>query len=185
MALTYQGRHRAVPPARRSARPSRLAAALAAVCAAVALLLGSAAIAASPASASVQSPSAMAWGGSHLGNAALNWAEGHAAGHWYGWGGVGPSVYDCSGLVYAAFRAEGIILPRTSYSMPSSSRLHYIPWQQAQRGDILVWGSVRYPSHVAFKTAYPWTSFEARNSGLRIWWMSYYYFRPVAAYRAG
>jgi len=35
--------------------------------------------------AGVQSPSAMAWGGSHAGNAALNWAEGHAAGHWYSW----------------------------------------------------------------------------------------------------
>jgi cell wall-associated NlpC family hydrolase len=135
------------------------------------------------AQAGVQSPSAMAWGGSHAGNAALNWAQSHAAGHWYGYGGTGPSVYDCSGLVYAAFKAEGITLPRVSYSMPSSSRLHYIPWQQAQRGDILVWGSVRSPSHVGFKTAWPWTSFEARNSGLRIWWMSYYYFRPVAAYR--
>lgn len=182
MALTYQGRHRAVPPSRPSARPSRLAAALAVICAAVALLLGSATLTASPASASVQSPSATAWGGSHAGNAALNWAEGHAAGQWYLYGGNGPR-YDCSGLVYAAFKAEGITLPRVSYSMPSSYHLHYIPWQQAQRGDILVWGSVRYPSHVGFKTAYPWTSFEARNTGLRIWWMSYYYFRPAAAYR--
>ena len=142
------------------------------------------ALAAAPAHASAAQPAAqMTWGGSNAGNAALSWAEAHAAGHWYGWGGTGPSVYDCSGLIYAAFRAEGITLPRTSYSMPSSPRLHYIPWQQAQRGDILVWGSSRYPSHVAFKTAYPWTSFEARNSGLRIWWMSYFYFRPAAAYR--
>lgn len=136
-------------------------------------------VAAPPASAAT----GMAWGGSSAGNAALNWAEAHAAGQWYLYGGNGPR-YDCSGLVVAAFaHADGITLPRVSYSMPSNPHLHYIPWQQAKRGDILVWGNPRSPSHVGFKTAYPWTSFEARNTGLRIWWMSYFYFRPSAAYR--
>jgi hypothetical protein len=44
------------------------------------------------------------YGGSRAGNAALNWAEGHATGCWYSYGGSSCSPgYDCSGLVMAAF----------------------------------------------------------------------------------
>jgi len=32
----------------------------------------------------------------------------------YQWGGNGPSTYDCSGLVVAAFKAAGLSLPRTT-----------------------------------------------------------------------
>jgi cell wall-associated NlpC family hydrolase len=41
----------------------------------------------------------------------------------YYYGGAGPSAFDCSGLVYWAAREEGIALPRTSQSMPSSRYL--------------------------------------------------------------
>lgn len=35
----------------------------------------------------------------------------------YSWGATGPNAYDCSGLVYAAYAANGITLPRTSSAM--------------------------------------------------------------------
>lgn len=113
------------------------------------------------------------------GNAMLNWAEAHATGHWYQWGGTGPSGYDCSGLVYAAARADGIALPRTTYAMPGSWHLYRIPVSQAQRGDLLFWGS----GHVEFKTVWWDTSFGAQESGTRIWWHGYRYWYPTSAYR--
>lgn len=127
------------------------------------------------------SASPLAYGGSHVGNTALSWVQGHFNGH-YAWGGDGPS-YDCSGLVYEGFLHQGIVLPRTSYAMPSSPHLHWIPLSQARRGDILVWGSARYPSHVGFKTIWPYGSFEARNSASGVGWFSTRYFAPSAAYR--
>jgi cell wall-associated NlpC family hydrolase len=33
----------------------------------------------------------------------------------YKWGATGPNSYDCSGLVYAAFRSAGVSVPRTTY----------------------------------------------------------------------
>ena len=39
------------------------------------------------------------------------------------WAGAGPSGYDCSGLVYAAYRHAGIVLPRDTYSMVRSRQL--------------------------------------------------------------
>lgn len=113
------------------------------------------------------------------GNAMLNWAEVHATGHWYQWGGTGPYGYDCSGLVYSAARADGIALPRTTYAMPGSWHLYRIPVPQAQRGDLLFWGNY----HVEFKTLWWDTSFGAQESGTRIWWHGYRYWYPTAAYR--
>ena len=53
---------------------------------------------------------------------ALEWAE-HQAGKWYCWGGTGPSCFDCSGLVVAAYQRAGIALPRTTYEMLRSNAL--------------------------------------------------------------
>ncbi|KUL54078.1 hypothetical protein ADL22_03360 [Streptomyces sp. NRRL F-4489] len=39
-----------------------------------------------------------------------------ALGKPYAWGATGPAAYDCSGLTLAAWRAAGIILPRTTYT---------------------------------------------------------------------
>ena len=44
-------------------------------------------------------------------------------GKWYCWGGAGPSCYDCSGLVSAAYRHVHIWLGRTTYDMLHSGRL--------------------------------------------------------------
>lgn len=120
-------------------------------------------------------------GGSLAGNRALNWAESHATGHWYCYGGTGPSCYDCSGLVMEAFaRGAGISLPRTTYEMPGSPRLHWIPLADARRGDILFYGA----GHVELDTVWPGTSFGAHDSGSLIGWISWGpWWRPTSAYR--
>lgn len=33
----------------------------------------------------------------------------------YLWGGTGPDAYDCSGIVYAAYRSVGLAIPRTTF----------------------------------------------------------------------
>lgn len=102
------------------------------------------------------------------GGQALSWAEANALGHWYGWGGTGPSVYDCSGLVYASvLHADGFYLPRTTYGMLAGSpHLYYIPLSQARRGDLLFFGS----GHVEFDTMWYHWSFGAQQSGTRVGW---------------
>jgi cell wall-associated NlpC family hydrolase len=59
----------------------------------------------------------------------------------YIWGGTGPYGFDCSGLVYAAYRARGITLPRTTYEMLDSWRLIPISKAQAKRGDLAFFGT--------------------------------------------
>jgi cell wall-associated NlpC family hydrolase len=71
----------------------------------------------------------------------------------YIWGGTGPSGFDCSGLVYAAYQAAGITLPRTTYEMLSSSQLIQISQSQAQQGDLAFFGT----GHVELYEAGLWT----------------------------
>ena len=102
--------------------------AAAAALAAVLLAPGAAvAVAAAPAAQASVSHSAVtgAYGGSSAGNAALNWAERHAAGCWYSYGGSSCSPgYDCSGLVMEAFgHAAGIWLPHSTYAMVGNRHL--------------------------------------------------------------
>jgi cell wall-associated NlpC family hydrolase len=59
----------------------------------------------------------------------------------YIWGGTGPAGFDCSGLVYSAYRAHGVSLPRTTYEMLGSWRLIRIRKSQAKRGDLAFFGS--------------------------------------------
>jgi cell wall-associated NlpC family hydrolase len=59
----------------------------------------------------------------------------------YIWGGTGPYGFDCSGLVYAAYRAAGVMLPRTTYEMLRSWRLVRIPKSEAQQGDLAFFGT--------------------------------------------
>ncbi|MEU6403503.1 NlpC/P60 family protein [Streptomyces sp. NPDC046985] len=40
----------------------------------------------------------------------------------YVWGATGPTAFDCSGLVQAAYRAAGISLPRTTYAQIDAGR---------------------------------------------------------------
>ncbi|MCB5168718.1 NlpC/P60 family protein [Streptomyces bambusae] len=62
-------------------------------------------------------------------------------------GATGPSAYDCSGLVQAAYRAAGITLPRISYEQ--SSRGTAVSLSNLQPGDVLYWGGRSNSYHVA------------------------------------
>jgi cell wall-associated NlpC family hydrolase len=97
----------------------------------------------------------------------------------YLWGGTGPYGFDCSGLVYAAYKADGIILPRTTYGMLASWHLVRIPKSLARRGDLAFFG----PGHVELYDTGNWT-FGAETSGTLIgfhkmnaWWHPTMYFR--------
>ena len=81
----------------------------------------------------------------------------------YIWGGTGPYGYDCSGLVYAAYRAAGVVLPRTTYEMLGSWRLVQIPKSKARRGDLAFFGT----GHVELYDWGPWT-FGAATTGTLI-----------------
>lgn len=60
-------------------------------------------------------------------------------------GGVGPEVYDCSGLIQAAWRAVGVSLPRVSgQQFQATVRIDY---EDLQPGDLVFFGS-RGSKHV-------------------------------------
>jgi len=65
----------------------------------------------------------------------------------YQWGATGPDAYDCSGLIYAAYRSAGIILPRTTFGMWPLQP--HIPQGQEQPGDLVFFntGPGTAPSH--------------------------------------
>jgi cell wall-associated NlpC family hydrolase len=159
--------------------------AAAAVLAAVLLAPGATvAVAAAPAAQASVSRSAVAsgYGGSRAGNAALNWAERHAAGCWYSYGGSSCSPgYDCSGLVMEAFgQGAGIWLPHSTYAMLGDPHLHRIPLSQARRGDLMFYGS----GHVEIDTAWYHQTFGAHDWGERVGWATWGpWWYPTAAYR--
>lgn len=117
------------------------------------------------------------------GQRALDWAEYHALGCWYAWGGTNCAQgYDCSGLIMeAAGHADGIWLPHNAAMTTQNWHLYRIPLSQAQRGDLLTWGWPAY--HIAFSTIWHDTDFGAAHSGTRVGWFSYVYWPPSAAWR--
>ncbi len=105
------------------------------------------------------------------GNAALNWAEAHARGCWYNYGGTSCSPgYDCSGLVSSAVQsATRIWLGRTTYDMLRSP--HLARTSYPQRGSLaFMYGG----GHVEFVTAWPHTTFGAHDAGSRVGWLGWY-----------
>jgi hypothetical protein len=55
----------------------------------------------------------------------------------YRWGAQGPAAYDCSGLVWAAWRAAGVAIPRTA-----AAQLTGLPRVRGLRpGDLVVYRS--------------------------------------------
>lgn len=55
----------------------------------------------------------------------------------YVWGGAGPDVFDCSGLVQWAYRQAGILMPRTAAEQFLTGA--HLPLADAQPGDLLFW----------------------------------------------
>jgi cell wall-associated NlpC family hydrolase len=72
----------------------------------------------------------------------------------YIWGAQGPNAYDCSGLVYAAFKYAGLHWPewnRLNAALYSVATKH-IPLSQIQPGDLLFYsfdGSVQSIHHIS------------------------------------
>ncbi|MEU6736656.1 C40 family peptidase [Streptomyces physcomitrii] len=64
----------------------------------------------------------------------------------YVMGGTGPSSWDCSGLVQAAFQQAGVSLPRTSQEQSTAGT--QVSVSSAQAGDILYWGGAGSAHHV-------------------------------------
>lgn len=140
--------------------------------AAAAVTLSLAVTAVRPASASTSAP----------GWRMLTWAKANAAGHWYGWGGTGLSVYDCSGLVFRSALETGIRnMPRDTYSMLAAGvasgllRRTYAP----VAGDLAFYGS----GHVEIVDRGHDVTFGAQQTGTRVgdhawnaWW------KPTAYY---
>lgn len=62
----------------------------------------------------------------------------------YVWGATGPAAYDCSGLMYAAWGAAGVSLPRDTYE--EWADLPHIPLSEVQPGDMILYNG---ESHVA------------------------------------
>ena len=98
----------------------------------------------------------MAWAGryaapsaSGAAAAAIAFAEAQL-GKPYCWGGQGPSCFDCSGLVFAAYAAAGVHIARTTYQWQQDGP--QIPLSQIQPGDLLFSagsdGTPANPGHV-------------------------------------
>jgi len=80
------------------------------------------------------------------GQNAANFALNHV-GDKYVFGATGPSTWDCSGLVQAAFRSTGISLPRTSQQQFNASPM-LAPGTPLQIGDLVFFGSPNAITHV-------------------------------------
>jgi cell wall-associated NlpC family hydrolase len=69
----------------------------------------------------------------------------------YVWGGAGPDVFDCSGLVQWSMRQAGIVMPRVAVDQAQTGPL--IPLSELQPGDLLFYHTdptaPDYISHVA------------------------------------
>jgi cell wall-associated NlpC family hydrolase len=141
-----------------------MAASAAALAIALTVLLGPA----RPASAATASVR-IAW--------AAHWAA-TQAGKPYVYGGIGPWGYDCSGLVYTAYRRYGFALPRTTYSMLGSWHLYRV--YHPVRGDLAFYGS----GHVEILTGTWGVTFGMLHSGTVAGyhrWNAYWH--PTAFYR--
>jgi peptidoglycan DL-endopeptidase CwlO len=89
------------------------------------------------------------------------------AGKPYVWGAEGPNSFDCSGLVYAAYRAAGLGWPnwdRLNAALYSVSTYH-VPLAQMQPGDLLFYsynGSIAAIHHISIYAGNNMV-WEARN----------------------
>jgi peptidoglycan DL-endopeptidase CwlO len=99
----------------------------------------------------------------------------------YEWGQTGPGGFDCSGLVWAAYHAAGITLPRDTYQMLASDML--VPTSDPTPGTLAFYGS----GHVELWTG-PGMTYGAQQAGTLIgfhtfsgWWHPTEFFRVRGA----
>jgi len=78
----------------------------------------------------------IAFGRNLLGNKALQIAM-TRIGSPYAWGATGPNAFDCSGLVYWAYRQLGVTLPRSSQAMAAGGLA--VPLNDIQPGDLVIY----------------------------------------------
>jgi hypothetical protein len=82
----------------------------------------------------------------------------------YRWGGTGPEGYDCSGIIYMAYRAAGLSIPRTTFGQwPFGKK---ISRGDEQAGDLVFFNSgpgtsANNPGHVGLVVS-PGKMVEAR-----------------------
>lgn len=98
----------------------------------------------------------------------------------YVMGGTGPSSFDCSGLVQAAYRQAGISLPRMSQAQSSAGTS--VSLSALEPGDILYWGAKGSAYHVAVYVG-GGKFVGAQNSGTGIVERSLSYDKPTGAVR--
>jgi cell wall-associated NlpC family hydrolase len=65
-----------------------------------------------------------------------------ALGKPYVYGATGPGAYDCSGLTYAAYRAAGVSIPRTSQAQWAG--LHRVPASRVRAGDLVIYNGAEH-----------------------------------------
>jgi cell wall-associated NlpC family hydrolase len=98
---------------------------------------------------------------------AFDWAK-TQAGKPYIYGGTGPKGYDCSGLVYAAYKRAGFTLPRTTQEMLASSKLGHSG--KPKPGELAFFGT----GHVEFVTNEYHTTYGALRPGTVLGWHTWY-----------
>lgn len=87
---------------------------------------------------------------------------GEQVGKRYCWGGMGPSCFDCSGLVSRAWATVGVHLPHSSEAIASA--LDEVSLDDVRAGDVLWW-----PGHVALYAGSGWSieALDARDGVVR------------------
>ncbi len=105
------------------------------------------------------------------------------AGDWYVWGGDGPTVFDCSGIVHWAAHQLGVNMPRDTYSMLSTGVATgiLVPTRNPRPGDLAFFGT----GHVEFVAGHDLT-FGAQRSGTQVGYHRWYpgsWWVPSAFYR--
>jgi cell wall-associated NlpC family hydrolase len=135
-------------------------------------------IAAAPASAATRMTGARS---AAIANSAAHVA-GAQKGKRYVYGGAGPSVFDCSGLVQYAYKRAGIRIPRTADQQYRASK--HIPLRSLRVGDVVFFHDSRgYVYHDAIYAGFG-AVWNAPHTGAvvrlqRVWSNSIYFGRFV------
>jgi peptidoglycan hydrolase-like protein with peptidoglycan-binding domain len=113
-------------------------------------------------------------GGSTLAARALSIARSYA-GVRYVWGGASPRGFDCSGLIWYAYRRLGVTIPRVTYGQWNAGR--HVRFADLRPGDLVFFN---HHSHVGLWIGHgwflhaPWTGQVVHASRFLSWYRSHY-----------